>query len=195
VSIQLNRLYLKFLKRNPGYDGKVSIYGHSLGSVLSYDILCHQENLSSPFPMDWMYKEHARNEESSPDVNNQPSLCASLSKLEDKDFTVVNEIEDRVDHVEDKITSQTDLDAENEEGDTEESSIIVGPITSDLDELTAKAMDSKQPGGEKDTKIVELEKQCGGGDTRLHQGTKEDLTTIQEQHIDENCHLGKMMHQ
>lgn len=100
--------------------------------------------------MDWMYKEHARNEESSPAANNQSSLCDSLTKLEDKDFMVVNETEDRVDHFEDKITSQTDLDAENEEGDAEDSSIIVGPITSDLDELTAKAMDSKQPGGEKD---------------------------------------------
>ncbi|KAF3950278.1 hypothetical protein CMV_023941 [Castanea mollissima] len=205
--------------------------------------------------MDWMYKEHARNEESSPDVNNQSSLCDSLTKLEDKDFTVVNETEDRVDNFEDKITSQTDLDAENEEGDAEDSSIIVGPITSDLDELTAKAMDSKQPGGEKDvdellcdssdilsqkrdalsettnmdsgiqieglekmtedmcedegnkkksnqiaeergidslkTKIGELEKQCGGGDTRLQQGTKEDLTTIQKQHIDEKLPSGQ----
>lgn len=88
--------------------------------------------------MDWMYKEHARNEESSPDVNNQSSLCDSLTKLEDKDFTVVNETKDRVDHFEDKITSQTDLDAENEEGDAEDSSIIVGPITSDLDELNCK---------------------------------------------------------
>ncbi|KAL4594280.1 hypothetical protein ACB092_12G009400, partial [Castanea dentata] len=41
------------------------------------------------------------------------------------------------------------------------------------------------------TKIVELEKQCGGGDTRLHQGTKEDLTTIQEQHIDEKLPFGQ----
>ncbi|XP_030509544.2 phospholipase SGR2 isoform X2 [Cannabis sativa] len=65
VSNQLNQLYLKFLKRNPGYDGKVSIYGHSLGSVLSYDILCHQENLSSPFPMDSMYREHAEGDQSS----------------------------------------------------------------------------------------------------------------------------------
>ncbi|KAJ3691677.1 hypothetical protein LUZ61_020841 [Rhynchospora tenuis] len=52
VSSQLNQLYMKFLKRNPGYNGKISLYGHSLGSVLSYDILCHQESLSSPFPMD-----------------------------------------------------------------------------------------------------------------------------------------------
>ncbi|KAI4320231.1 hypothetical protein MLD38_033734 [Melastoma candidum] len=55
VSNQLNMLYLKFLRRNPGYEGKVSLYGHSLGSVLSYDILCHQETLSSPFPMDDLY--------------------------------------------------------------------------------------------------------------------------------------------
>ncbi|RZC62703.1 hypothetical protein C5167_024464 [Papaver somniferum] len=64
VSNQLNRLYLKFIKRNPGYDGKVSIYAHSLGSVLSYDILCHQENLSSQFPVDFMYKERGGNKES-----------------------------------------------------------------------------------------------------------------------------------
>ncbi|KAK9740707.1 hypothetical protein RND81_03G054600 [Saponaria officinalis] len=62
VSNQLNRLYLKFLRRNPGYDGKVSLYGHSLGSVLSYDILCHQENLSSPFPMDCLFRKHVKEE-------------------------------------------------------------------------------------------------------------------------------------
>ncbi|KAI3754275.1 hypothetical protein L1987_54055 [Smallanthus sonchifolius] len=75
VSNQLNRLYLKFLKRNPGYDGKVSLYGHSLGSVLSYDILCHQETLSSPFPMEWMYKDQTH--EISPECN---STLNSLEK-------------------------------------------------------------------------------------------------------------------
>ncbi|KAL5704134.1 Phospholipase sgr2 [Ranunculus cassubicifolius] len=71
VSNQLNRLYKKFLKRNPGYDGKVSIYAHSLGSVLSYDILCHQEDLSSPFPMDFVHKEEAKEEEHSPDKSDE----------------------------------------------------------------------------------------------------------------------------
>ncbi|XP_024522407.1 phospholipase SGR2 [Selaginella moellendorffii] len=51
VSSSLNRLYEKFMRRNPGYNGKISIYGHSLGSVLSYDILCHQESLTSMFPI------------------------------------------------------------------------------------------------------------------------------------------------
>ncbi|XP_065026037.1 phospholipase SGR2-like isoform X8 [Musa acuminata AAA Group] len=51
VSNQLNRLYAKFLKRNPGYDGKISIFGHSLGSVLSYDILCYQDS-SATLPVE-----------------------------------------------------------------------------------------------------------------------------------------------
>ncbi|RCV29405.1 hypothetical protein SETIT_6G010900v2 [Setaria italica] len=59
VSNQLNKLYMKFLKRNPGYSGKVSLYGHSLGSVLSYDILCHQESLWAPFPTEYLNMEYA----------------------------------------------------------------------------------------------------------------------------------------
>ncbi|XP_057772583.1 phospholipase SGR2-like isoform X2 [Salvia miltiorrhiza] len=74
VSNQLNRLYLKFLKRNPGYNGKVSIYGHSLGSVLSYDILCHQDTLYSPFPMEWMYKEREKSETDDLSHNNNPTF-------------------------------------------------------------------------------------------------------------------------
>ncbi|XP_047939773.1 phospholipase SGR2-like [Salvia hispanica] len=90
VSNQLNKLYLKFLKRNPGYDGKVSIYGHSLGSVLSYDILCHQETLTSPFPMEWMYKEKiknniphsVRNNSTSNNSPNSNSRCESSENVE-----------------------------------------------------------------------------------------------------------------
>ncbi|KAD4180446.1 hypothetical protein E3N88_29037 [Mikania micrantha] len=81
VSNQLNWLYLKFIKRNPGYDGKVSLYGHSLGSVLSYDILCHQETLSSPFPLEWMHKDHTH--EIPPDID-------SSLKLLEKDLITKN---------------------------------------------------------------------------------------------------------
>mmetsp|Transcript_127 Transcript_127/g.965 ORF Transcript_127/g.965 Transcript_127/m.965 type:complete len:769 (+) Transcript_127:453-2759(+) len=47
----LNGQYAKFLRRNPGFlgrGGKVSILAHSLGSVLCYDLLCHQnKNISA----------------------------------------------------------------------------------------------------------------------------------------------------
>ncbi|KAL2911870.1 hypothetical protein HK105_208653 [Polyrhizophydium stewartii] len=42
VSAELNRVYKEYMTRNPGFTGKVSIYGHSLGSLLAYDIVSHQ---------------------------------------------------------------------------------------------------------------------------------------------------------
>ncbi|KAK4792653.1 hypothetical protein SAY86_023088 [Trapa natans] len=80
VSNQLNRLYLKFLKRNPGYDGKVSIYGHSLGSVLSYDILCHQDTLSSPSPMDLVYQQPKHHNDSAEHNENASVFTNSGSR-------------------------------------------------------------------------------------------------------------------
>ncbi|CAK7328847.1 unnamed protein product [Dovyalis caffra] len=140
VSNQLNRLYLKFLKRNPGYDGKVSIYGHSLGSVLSYDILCHQENLSSPFPMDWMYKEHPRSEESSLDMKHDSS-----TNLEGNNSNVVNAAEEIVDPVDtEMMTAQSTL--VHEDGHADDFSTIVSPLASDLDE-TSSDSNLKQMGG------------------------------------------------
>ncbi|XP_014493841.1 phospholipase SGR2 isoform X2 [Vigna radiata var. radiata] len=127
VSNQLNRLYLKFLKRNPGYNGKVSLYGHSLGSVLSYDILCHQDNLSSPFPMEWMYKEHDQNEKSLPnkEYNNvQNSLINP-----DDTFSMVSPSE------ENKGTQHTSPDMEAEY--CEESSVL-GPELSSVREFSAE---------------------------------------------------------
>ncbi|KAH7663805.1 alpha/beta-Hydrolases protein [Dioscorea alata] len=76
VSNQLNRLYIKFIKRNPGYNGKVSIYGHSLGSVLSYDILCHQHNLYS-FPMESVYMGDAEGS-SLQDESNKLALTTNV---------------------------------------------------------------------------------------------------------------------
>ncbi|XP_037296449.1 uncharacterized protein LOC115453808 isoform X3 [Manduca sexta] len=42
VCSELNRIYNLFVKRNPNFTGRVSLGGHSLGSVILYDLLCHQ---------------------------------------------------------------------------------------------------------------------------------------------------------
>ncbi|KAI9093776.1 DDHD domain-containing protein [Phlyctochytrium arcticum] len=42
VTEELNRIYKLFKERNPKFNGKVTILGHSLGSLLAFDILCHQ---------------------------------------------------------------------------------------------------------------------------------------------------------
>ncbi|XP_050366281.1 phospholipase SGR2 isoform X2 [Argentina anserina] len=146
VSNQLNRLYLKFLRRNPDYDGKVSIYGHSLGSVLSYDILCHQENLSSPFPMDWMYKEYARNEISSPDMSNQSLTDHSVTNLGDVVASVYNQSDGMGSFVEGNLNALPTV-VMHEEGVAEDAFNVVSYETSDLNEFKASCMDLKQTQG------------------------------------------------
>ncbi|XP_058812828.1 uncharacterized protein LOC131677165 isoform X2 [Topomyia yanbarensis] len=43
VGKSLNRLYSLFLQRNPDFKGGVSLAGHSLGSLILFDLLCHQK--------------------------------------------------------------------------------------------------------------------------------------------------------
>jgi len=53
VTKEANRVYNLFVERNPKFvenGGKVSIYGHSLGSVLAFDVLCHQPPLLPSTP-------------------------------------------------------------------------------------------------------------------------------------------------
>ncbi|GAM27655.1 hypothetical protein SAMD00019534_108310 [Acytostelium subglobosum LB1] len=44
VGAQLNQKYREFLKECPDFKGKVHILAHSLGSMITYDILCHQKD-------------------------------------------------------------------------------------------------------------------------------------------------------
>ncbi|XP_062196295.1 phospholipase SGR2-like [Phragmites australis] len=108
VSNQLNRLYMKFLKRNPGYSGKVSLYGHSLGSVLSYDILCHQESLSAPFPTEYLNMEVTPNESQIVKSPNVASVHVSGAKEHDTSSTVQRSCADNVNGVVDENSTKTD---------------------------------------------------------------------------------------
>ncbi|CAH2323276.1 SEC23-interacting [Pelobates cultripes] len=51
VSLELNRLYELFMSRNPGFKGGVSVAGHSLGSLILFDLLSNQTDLRSTPPM------------------------------------------------------------------------------------------------------------------------------------------------
>ncbi|KAF2260793.1 DDHD-domain-containing protein [Lojkania enalia] len=44
---ECNRIYRQFKERNPLFNGKVSLVGHSLGSAIMFDILC-QQKLNKP---------------------------------------------------------------------------------------------------------------------------------------------------
>lgn len=43
----MNRMYSLYLLRNPNFNGHVSIGGHSLGSLISFDLLCNQQPYDS----------------------------------------------------------------------------------------------------------------------------------------------------
>lgn len=42
VASELNRLHSLFLSRNPGFNGKICVFGHSLGTCILFDLLAHQ---------------------------------------------------------------------------------------------------------------------------------------------------------
>jgi hypothetical protein len=45
VANELNKTFDEYMNRNPGFNGTVSIVGHSLGSVISFDLLSCQQNV------------------------------------------------------------------------------------------------------------------------------------------------------
>ncbi|XP_016892900.1 SEC23-interacting protein isoform X2 [Cynoglossus semilaevis] len=44
VAQEINRLYALFMMRNPDYKGKISVAGHSLGSLILFDLLSNQKD-------------------------------------------------------------------------------------------------------------------------------------------------------
>lgn len=51
---EANRIYNLFKERNPDFNGKVHLVGHSLGAAISFDLLCRQKDKSldrRPNPM------------------------------------------------------------------------------------------------------------------------------------------------
>jgi hypothetical protein len=46
VAKGLNDAYREFMLRNPTFDGKIVLLGHSLGGVICYDLLKHQDSLN-----------------------------------------------------------------------------------------------------------------------------------------------------
>lgn len=50
VALEINRLYALFMERNPGYRGSVSVAGHSLGSLILFDLLSNQ-NVNTSVPI------------------------------------------------------------------------------------------------------------------------------------------------
>ncbi|XP_062554414.1 mucin-2 isoform X2 [Armigeres subalbatus] len=73
VGNSLNRLYSLFLERNPSFKGGVSLAGHSLGSLILFDLLCHQKGT----PME---TENSENPDLAPFLNSHATPRPLASK-------------------------------------------------------------------------------------------------------------------
>ncbi|XP_063163309.1 SEC23-interacting protein isoform X2 [Candoia aspera] len=47
VTVEMNHLYVLFMSRNPDFKGRISVAGHSLGSLVLFDILSNQKDWTS----------------------------------------------------------------------------------------------------------------------------------------------------
>ena len=65
VGNELNRLFTLFVQRNPEFDGNIYLGGHSLGSVILFDLLCHQNPLNTEASKEEELNEESNNEERS----------------------------------------------------------------------------------------------------------------------------------
>uniref|UniRef100_A0A2M4B8Q0 Putative phosphatidic acid-preferring phospholipase a1 n=1 Tax=Anopheles marajoara TaxID=58244 RepID=A0A2M4B8Q0_9DIPT len=72
VGNSLNRLYTLFCQRNPSFAGGVSLAGHSLGSLILFDLLCHQKTDQKP-----VETENSEN----PDADSVPPLASHVSTV------------------------------------------------------------------------------------------------------------------
>ena len=78
VQRECNRIYELFMQRNPGFNGKVSLVGHSLGSAILFDILCRQK---SPPKLEYglsRNKRHSRRGGSGPGPDQIPDLALNF---------------------------------------------------------------------------------------------------------------------
>ncbi|OBT88046.1 hypothetical protein VE02_03659 [Pseudogymnoascus sp. 03VT05] len=80
---ECNRVYKLFLDRNPDFNGKVSLIGHSLGSAIFFDILCRQKEDKDTYGL----PQHPKFYHNRPGVQPQ-------SKKDGKDMSFDFEVED-----------------------------------------------------------------------------------------------------
>ncbi|XP_062988801.1 SEC23-interacting protein isoform X2 [Elgaria multicarinata webbii] len=90
VGLEMNRLYALFMSRNPEFKGGISVAGHSLGSLILFDILSNQNDWASapnsvtPVAANGIVKDVAEYDQQSTVDSNSASSLLSLSN-DDRD--------------------------------------------------------------------------------------------------------------
>ncbi len=73
VQRECNRIFELFIQRNPHFNGKVSLIGHSLGSAILFDILCRQKEADRPVAHG-RYRSRSQRTATSPAIDEKQTL-------------------------------------------------------------------------------------------------------------------------
>lgn len=68
VGSEINRLHFLFKERNPTFDGEIYLGGHSLGSLILFDLLCHQNSVKKE------EEENEKNNDNTDDNSDKESV-------------------------------------------------------------------------------------------------------------------------
>ncbi|CAK9806747.1 Phospholipase DDHD2 [Anthophora quadrimaculata] len=77
VGNEINRLHALFKQRNPNFNGGIYLGGHSLGSLILFDLLCHQKPLSDASSSE---NDTENNENRDEDANSSESTTNRVLK-------------------------------------------------------------------------------------------------------------------
>ncbi|XP_042314626.1 SEC23-interacting protein isoform X2 [Sceloporus undulatus] len=99
VGLEMNRLYALFMSRNPDFKGGISVAGHSLGSLVLFDILSNQKdwlgsvvNSVTPVAANGVLMDVAENEPQMTLDSNSAGTVPSLSNDECGDHAMEDDI-------------------------------------------------------------------------------------------------------
>ncbi|XP_076875951.1 triacylglycerol hydrolase DDHD2 [Brachyhypopomus gauderio] len=116
VASEINRLHSIFLHRHPHFSGTVSVAGHSLGSLILFDLLTNQKSQGSELEKSTLHQENLS--------SSLDSSCNSLGSLEEVLLSIGLE-----EHLKTLQREQIDIEALLlcSEGDLKELGIPLGP--------------------------------------------------------------------
>nr|XP_046209534.1 SEC23-interacting protein-like isoform X3 [Oncorhynchus gorbuscha] len=89
VALEINRIYALFLQRNPDFKGGISVSGHSLGSLILFDLLSNQKNglpLQTMPTANGAHPADTKQQVASPSVATSPAAVEEEPKEEGKEF-------------------------------------------------------------------------------------------------------------
>lgn len=153
VGSEINRLHSKFMERNPGFTGTIALAGHSLGSLILYDILSHQDAAVSPAGSTDVFVDSPRSELAPLSEPAQASEeSCELEREASKDVSVESVFQELMlgDYISKIHEEQIDMETLRmcSEGDLREMGLPMGPrkkLLSYMKDLSEKQCQQRAP--------------------------------------------------